>query len=284
MVPADAEIIIEGVISKDKFLPEGPFGEYPGYQFSEHRHLAGMPRIDITCVTFRNDPILPLGLPGVGPDSTQVSISLFSSADVIAYLKREGFPVIQGLITFESGMCWFVVNVKNDWHEITGWRLKEFMDKLGNALWGTHYGHLATKVLVVGEDIDPMDPVAVSWAFATRNHPTQGCFYYPELNSVGIGPEAYHSMADFNLLLMDHDDLATGNSLVIYSLIGLEEHVGQPKPVQLTFERNFPDAIREKVLANWKKWGLPELNDPNRNPTWKYFGTTGVGETGRRQR
>jgi 4-hydroxy-3-polyprenylbenzoate decarboxylase len=124
----------------------------------------------------------------------------------------------------------------------------------------------------------------VSWAFATRNHPTQGCFYFPDLNSVGIGPEAYHSMADFNSLLMDHDDLAVGNSLVIYSLIGLEEHVGLPKPVQLTFERNFPDAIRNKVRANWKKWGLPELNDPNRNPTWKYFATTGVGETGRRQR
>jgi 4-hydroxy-3-polyprenylbenzoate decarboxylase len=271
------------VLSKDKALPEGPFGEYPGYQFAEHRHLM-MPRIDITGVTFRNDPILPVGLPGVGPDSTQVSISLFSSADVLAYLKREGFPVIEALITFESGMCWFVIKTKNDWHEITGWRLKEYMEKLGNALWGTHYGHTATKVLVVGEDIDPMDPVAVSWAFATRNHPTQGCFYFPELESVGIGPESYHSMADFNALLMDHDDLPKGNSLVIYSCIGLEEHVGQPKPVQLTFERNFPDFIREKVLANWKKWGLPELNDPNRNPTWKYFETTGVGETGRRTR
>jgi 4-hydroxy-3-polyprenylbenzoate decarboxylase len=283
LVPADAEIILEGVLSKDKALPEGPFGEYPGYQFAEHRHLM-MPRIDITGVTFRNDPILPVGLPGVGPDSTQVSISLFSSADVLAYLKREGFPVIEALITFESGMCWFVIKTKNDRHEITGWRLKEYMDKLANALWGTHYGHTATKVLVVGEDIDPMDPVAVSWAFATRNHPTQGCFYFPELKSVGIGPESYHSMADFNALLMDHDDLPKGNSLVIYSCIGLEEHVGQPKPVQLTFERNFPDFIREKVLANWKKWGLPELNDPNRNPTWKYFETTGVGETGRRTR
>ena len=53
---------------------------------------------------------------------------------------------------------------------------------------------------------------------------------------------------------------------------------GQPKPVQLTFERNFPDAIKERVRANWKKWGLPELNDPNRNPTWKYFETTGAGD------
>ena len=53
MVPADCEIIIEGTISKDKCLPEGPFVEYTGYQFSEHRHMFGMPRIDITAVTFQ---------------------------------------------------------------------------------------------------------------------------------------------------------------------------------------------------------------------------------------
>ena len=63
-------------------------------------------------------------------------------------------------------------------------------------------------------------------------------------------------MADFNALLMDHEDLDKGNSLVIYSCIGLEEHVGQPKPVQLTFERNFPDAIKDKVRRELEEVGL----------------------------
>ena len=42
------------------------------------------------------------------------------------------------------------------------------------------------------------------------------------------------------------------------------------------------DAVKDKVRANWKKWGLPELDEPDRNPTWKYFQSTGKGETGRR--
>ena len=284
MVPADAEMIIEGTVSAKETLPEGPFGEYPGYMFSEHRHVFGMPRMDIKCMTFRNDPIIPIAIPSVPPDSTHVSISFFTSADTVAYLKRKGFPIIDGLITFESAMHWFVIRVYNDWHERTGWRLKQFMDKLGEAIWGTHFGGSMTKILIVGEDIDPMDPLAVTWAFASRNHPTQGCFYYPHLMSAGMGPESYHSMADFNALASGDPNIAKGNSLVIYSCIGLEEQVGLAKPVQLTFERNYPDAVREKVLKNWKKWGLPELNDPNRNPTWKYFETTGSGETGRRQR
>ncbi len=139
-----------------------------------------------------------------------------------------------------------------------------------------------TKILVVGEDIDPMDPLAVTWAFASRNHPVMGAFYFPDLMSLGMGPESYHSMVDFNAMLSKDPNIAMGGSLVIYSCIGLEEHVGLAKPVQLTFERNYPDAIREKVRANWKKWGLPELNDPTQNPTWRYFETTGAGETGRR--
>jgi 4-hydroxy-3-polyprenylbenzoate decarboxylase len=240
--------------------------------------------MDITAVTFQNNPILPMSLPGVPPDSTHVSISFFTSADLIMHLKREGFPVIDGLITFESAMHWFVIRVKNDWHEITGWTLKEFMTKLGNALWGNHVGHSMTKVLVCAEDIDPNDPLAVTWAFASRNHPTEGTFYFPELQSLGMGPESYHSLSDFNAVLSEDESVGVkGGSLVVYSCIGLQEHVGIPRPIQLTFERNFPDAIRDKVLANWKKWGLPELNDPNRNPTWKYFETTGAGETGRRR-
>ena len=89
-------------------------------------------------------------------------------------------------------------------------------------------------------------------------------------------------MSDFNALLSNDPDIAKGDSLVIYSCIGLEEHTGLAKPVQLTFERNYPDAIKDKVRENWKKWGLPELDDPKRNPTWSYFETTGKGETGRR--
>jgi 3-octaprenyl-4-hydroxybenzoate carboxy-lyase C-terminal domain len=118
------------------------------------------------------------------------------------------------------------------------------MEKLGNALWGTHYGHTAMKVLVGSEDIDPTNPVSVSWAFATRNHTTQGCFYFPNLQSVGIGPESCNSMADFNALLIDHDELPKGNSIVIYSCIGLKEHMGRPKPDILTFHRSYPKAVK----------------------------------------
>jgi 2,5-furandicarboxylate decarboxylase 1 len=55
MVPARAEIIIEGVVDTDpeKVQNEGPFGEYPLY----YTRLGPMPWMQVTAVTMRKKPI-----------------------------------------------------------------------------------------------------------------------------------------------------------------------------------------------------------------------------------
>jgi len=51
LVPADAEIVIEGYVPKDVWETEGPFGEYTGYIGPQRPN----PVIDVTCVTHRKD-------------------------------------------------------------------------------------------------------------------------------------------------------------------------------------------------------------------------------------
>jgi 2,5-furandicarboxylate decarboxylase 1 len=53
MVPADAEMVIEGYVPKDVFEAEGPFGEYPGYIGPQRPS----PVIEVSCVTYRKDAI-----------------------------------------------------------------------------------------------------------------------------------------------------------------------------------------------------------------------------------
>ena len=53
LVPATAEIVIEGKISTEWIEPEGPFGEYPGYM--GQRGVS--PFMDVTCITHRRDAI-----------------------------------------------------------------------------------------------------------------------------------------------------------------------------------------------------------------------------------
>jgi 2,5-furandicarboxylate decarboxylase 1 len=53
LVPADAEIVIEGYVPVDVFEAEGPFGEYPGYIGPQRPSQV----IEVTCVTCRKDAI-----------------------------------------------------------------------------------------------------------------------------------------------------------------------------------------------------------------------------------
>jgi 3-polyprenyl-4-hydroxybenzoate decarboxylase len=118
-------------------------------------------------------------------------------------------------------------------------------------LWTQHVGHVCTKILVVGEDIDPADPNLVTWAFATRNHPTLGTYHFPDLESEGTGLEAYHSSVN--------ERLRGKGGLVIYSCLYLQDRVGLPRMRVLSFERDYPKPIQEKVHANWKRWGFERV-------------------------
>ena len=283
MVPATAEIVIEGFVSISETLMEGPYGEHAGYHFEDKK--LPKPRQDITCVTFRNNAILPTAVPAVTPNSTVIGIAVCNSADVVLSLKKEGFPIIDGLATIESSGSWFVLRVKNNWHELTGWSLDEFMNKLGKFIWWDHIGGCFTKVLVVGEDIDPEDPLAVTYAFAGRNHPRKGVWYFDDSPYFGVGTEAYHSKEDYmGRVGVEGQEIKSDSGIAIYSCLGLEEHVGQPRPGILTFRRAWPKDVQNKVLANWDKWGFrtPDpvlMKHASQSTPWVYFNKTGEDET-----
>jgi 4-hydroxy-3-polyprenylbenzoate decarboxylase len=243
LVPADSEIVIEGLVSHSEVEVEGPFGEYPGYLPA---HTFTMPLQTVTAVTFRDDPILPVSFPGVPTDNCHISIGFFTSADIVVALREAGIPVIDAMLTFESALHWLVIRVPSDWHASTGLKVDDFVKKIANSFWTQHV-QFGTKILVVGEDIDPADPNQVTWAFATRNHPTLSTFHFPDLQSVGSGLEAYHSV---------NETLRGKGGLVIYSCLELEERVGLPGMRVLSFETDYPKPIQEKVRANWKGWGF----------------------------
>ena len=59
LLPANAELVIEGVIRPQSVKKEGPFGEFPGYY---GRPEAGCPLVDVTAMHYRSKPILTSAL------------------------------------------------------------------------------------------------------------------------------------------------------------------------------------------------------------------------------
>src|ERR1700731_1446474 len=68
MVPAEAEVVIEGYADPDYLEPEGPFGESHGYVALEDYNLA----IDVTAITRRRDAIFTSIISQVTPSESSV--------------------------------------------------------------------------------------------------------------------------------------------------------------------------------------------------------------------
>ena len=62
-VPANAEIVIEGLVHPTETVVEGPFGDHTGYYSLADRY----PRYDVTAITHRRDPVYPTTIVGQPP-------------------------------------------------------------------------------------------------------------------------------------------------------------------------------------------------------------------------
>ena len=68
LVPADAEIVIEGLISTELLEPEGPFGESTGYVALEDYNLS----MEVTAITHRQAPVFASIISQVTPSESSV--------------------------------------------------------------------------------------------------------------------------------------------------------------------------------------------------------------------
>ncbi|WP_148414044.1 UbiD family decarboxylase [Haloferax sp. KTX1] len=67
LVPANAEIVVEGHVVPNERLDEGPFGDYFGYMHGPRR---SMPVLQVDAITHRRRPVIPFCVEGSGVGHT----------------------------------------------------------------------------------------------------------------------------------------------------------------------------------------------------------------------
>ena len=98
MVPAEAEVVIEGYVDPDYLEPEGPFGESHGYVALEDYNLV----IDVTAITRRKNAILPSIISQVTPSESSVVKRLAYEPMYLAHLRDElGIKGIKRVVLHE---------------------------------------------------------------------------------------------------------------------------------------------------------------------------------------
>ncbi|HMK76658.1 MAG TPA: UbiD family decarboxylase [Thermodesulfobacteriota bacterium] len=97
MVPAEAEIVIEGYVPRNVFEAEGPFGEYTGYIGPQRPSTV----IEVSCVTYRRDAIYHDV--GVGLVDTLVMLGNFQLEARIYSVVKSVLPELMNVYVPISG-------------------------------------------------------------------------------------------------------------------------------------------------------------------------------------
>jgi len=225
-VPANAEIVIEGLVSAIETAREGPFGDHTGYY-----SLAGKyPTFRVTAITNRESPVYPTTIVGpppmedyyMGKATERVFLPLLQMLipDIIDYnLPRWG--------AFHN-FCF--VNIRKEYPLQAR--------KVASSIWGAGQMMFSKFIVIVDEDVNVHDEQAVMFAVGANVDPRRDSF-----------------IVDGPLDILDHAAPYEGAG----SKMGIDatrkifgEGIVRDWPVTMAMT----DEVKKLVEGRWPEYGL----------------------------
>jgi 4-hydroxy-3-polyprenylbenzoate decarboxylase len=157
LVPAEAEIVLEGYVSANQTAPEGPYGDHTGY----YNSVETFPVFELTAITMRQQPLYLSTFTGRPPDEPSVIGEALN--DVFVPLLQLQFPEIVDFWLPPEG-CSYRIGICAIKKKYPGHARRIMM-----GIWSFLAQFSYTKLLIiVDEDIDARSWDDVMWAVSTR--------------------------------------------------------------------------------------------------------------------
>jgi 4-hydroxy-3-polyprenylbenzoate decarboxylase len=235
-VPAEAEIVLEGLVSVDEYGDEGPYGDHTGY----YNAVEPFPVFQVTAITMRRRPIYLSTFTGRPPDEPSVLGEALN--DVFVPLLTQQFPEIVDFWLPPEG-CSYRVAVVSMKKTYPGHAKRVML-----AIWSYLRQFMYTKfVIVVDHDISARDWKDVIWAISTNVDPAR------DITVIENTP-------------IDYLDFASPVS-GLGSKLGIDATAKLPPETQRDWGRRIrmtPDIV-DLVTRKWAAYGLPGSG----RPIWK---------------
>ncbi len=162
LVPAEAEIVLEGWVEPEETAPEGPYGDHTGY----YNAVEPFPVMTITAITHRRDPLYLSTFTGRPPDEPSVIGEAFN--DLALPAIRQQIPEIRDMWLPPAAASYRIAVVS------IAKRYPGQARRVMTAVWGMLPQFSYTKlIVVVDDDVNPRDWNDVAWALATRMDPSR---------------------------------------------------------------------------------------------------------------
>ena len=191
-IPADSEIVIEGMIDTDLLEPEGPFGESHGHVALEDFNMS----MRVTAITMKRKPVFASIISEVTPSESSILKKSAYEALYFSHLKQAlEIKGIRKVVMHEP---------------LTNLRKVIFLQFAHGApqteVWRGLHGAANLQaqcgkiVVAVSEDIDPANTDAIFWCLAYRSNPIEDILLLP-YKSAGHGPKG--SGGNESMMLID---------------------------------------------------------------------------------
>src|SRR4051812_6357977 len=193
-VPADSEIVIEGLIDPEMLEPEGPFGESHGYVALEDFNMS----MQVTAITHKTKPVFASIISQVTPSESSVIKRVAYEPVFLSHLRDQlSIKGIKRVVLHEP---------------LTNIRPVIFLQFAPGVprseVWRGLQGAATLKadcgkiVIAVSDDIDPTNTDAVFWSLAYRAHMGEDVHVAP-YRSGGHGPKPEGGRKGDSTLMID---------------------------------------------------------------------------------
>jgi 4-hydroxy-3-polyprenylbenzoate decarboxylase len=194
LVPAEAELVIEGLIDTEFLEPEAPFGESHGHVALEEFNMP----MQVTAITHRKQPIIPSYISQVAPSESSVVKRVAYEPLFTTHLRNTlGIRGVRHVSLHEplTGLLRVtVITLEKGTSKTEVWR----------ALYGAAFfkGDCGKICIAVNEDIKVDNADALFWAMAYRMNPVEDVQIVPHRGQ-GHGPKREHGQEEDSTMLMD---------------------------------------------------------------------------------
>lgn len=237
LVPANAELVIEGHLSITRDAVEGPMGEYAGYQ---PRETSAQPVYTIDAITHRDEPIWPAIAEGEPVDEYHIVTGITGSADCLGALRAAGLPITAVWAPPEMAMHCMVITVDTGWRDaFPGVDSETLCRRIFAVLRTRRFSHHTPRFYILDDDIDPANPAELLWALATRVHPTARRF------------TDYDTIVPLIAAFTDAERHRGRAERVIHDVLLPAIEDGHWR--RSSFAHIYPSDVRRRVLAAWPK-------------------------------
>jgi 2,5-furandicarboxylate decarboxylase 1 len=173
-IPAEAELVIEGLIQPAQKKGEGPLAEFHGY----HGEVWASPTFEVTAVCWRDEPIFQTIIPG-WYEHIYIGNVLPREPLLLRFVRHLNKTAVVHIPPYANGFC-AIVQIK-----------RENPGQPKNMALAAMTAHINIKqVIVVDQDINIYDPAEILWALTNRVDWSSDVFTVPFAQGHEMDPTA----------------------------------------------------------------------------------------------